>query len=59
MQPITVTVSEAIRASGLGRTKLYELIGAGRVESVRVGTRRLVIFESLKSFLTEAGRAAH
>lgn len=59
MEPITVTISEAVRASGLSRTKLYELIGAGRVNSVRVGTRRLVIFESLKSFLTVAGRAAH
>ena len=59
MEPITVTISEAVRASGLGRTKLYELIGAGRVDSVRVGTRRLVVFESLKNFLIDAGRAAH
>ncbi len=58
IDPVAVTIPTACAASGLGRTKLYELIGAGRVESVRVGTRRLVIFESLKSFLTEAGRAA-
>jgi excisionase family DNA binding protein len=53
---ITVTIQDAVKITGLGRTKLYELIGAGRIETRRVGTRRLVDFASLKAFL--AGEAS-
>jgi excisionase family DNA binding protein len=38
--------------SGLGRTKLYELLTNGEIQSVRVGTRRLIVFASLKALLT-------
>ena len=47
LKPITVTVAEAKRLSGLGHTKLWELIGSGVLETVRVGRRRLVIYASL------------
>ena len=36
LEPVTVTVSAAIKYSGLGRTKLYELLSKGEIESVRV-----------------------
>jgi excisionase family DNA binding protein len=51
INPVTVTVAVALRLSGLGRTKLYELIAKGEIKSLRVGTRRLISFGSLKSFL--------
>ena len=50
--PLTVTVPAAMKYSGLGRTKLYELIASREVESVRIGTRRLIVFASLKARLT-------
>jgi excisionase family DNA binding protein len=50
--PVTVTVPAAMKCSGLGRTKLYELISKGEIESVRVGARRLIVFASLKARLT-------
>jgi excisionase family DNA binding protein len=50
--PVTVTVAAAMKYSGLGRTKLYELITKGEIESVCVGTRRLIVFASLKARLT-------
>jgi excisionase family DNA binding protein len=50
--PITVTLAEALRLSGLGRTKLYQLIARREIESVRVGTRRLINYASLKALLT-------
>ncbi len=53
-EPITVTVKEALRISGLGLTKIYELINDGRLETVKVDNRRLVIYESLKSLLSGA-----
>ena len=55
IEPVTVTVPAAMRYSGLGRTKLYELIGRREIESVRVSTRRLIIFASLKARLTGKG----
>jgi excisionase family DNA binding protein len=50
--PVTVTIPAAMKYSGLGRTKLYELIANREIESVRVGTRRLTVFASLRSRLT-------
>ena len=47
----TCTVAEACDAVGLGKTKFYELMGAGAVETVSVGRRRLVRVPSLLRFL--------
>jgi excisionase family DNA binding protein len=52
LDPIAVTVPTALKLSGLGRTKLYELIAMKQIRSVRVGARRLIDFASLKAFLT-------
>lgn len=54
LDPVTVTVPVALRLSGLGRTKLYELLQSREIESVRVGKRRLIVFASLKARLTKA-----
>jgi excisionase family DNA binding protein len=51
-EPVTVTVLTAMKYSGLGRTKLYELLANREIESLRIGTRRLIVFASLKSRLT-------
>jgi excisionase family DNA binding protein len=56
VEPVTVTVPAAIKLSGLGRTKLYELIARKEIQSITVGTRRLIVFASLKARLT--GKAA-
>jgi excisionase family DNA binding protein len=52
LEPISITVPTALKLSGLGRTKLYELIASKQIRAVRVGARRLVDFASLKAFLT-------
>jgi excisionase family DNA binding protein len=49
--PITVRVREACRLSGIGRSKLYELIAAGEIETIKVGTITLVPVISLTRFL--------
>ena len=46
-QRLTCTVAEACEATGLGRTKIYELIRDGRVTTTTIGRRRLVIVQSL------------
>ncbi|MCA1542710.1 hypothetical protein I6F18_22380 [Bradyrhizobium sp. NBAIM32] len=47
--------------TGLGRTKIYELIGDGRVTTTTVGRRRLVMVQSLLALvgvnMTPANRA--
>ena len=50
-QKLTCTINEACEATGLGRTKLYELIGDGHLATTTVGRRRLVVVRSLLSLL--------
>lgn len=47
----TCTVTEACDAVGLGKTKFYELLGKGAVETVWIGRRRLVRVPSLLRLL--------
>ena len=51
LKPITVTIETALRASGLGRTKLYELIGNGTLKTITIGRRRLVVYSSLEAMV--------
>jgi hypothetical protein len=47
----TCTIAEACDAAGLGRTKLYELIGRGLLDTITIGRRRLVHIPSLLKLL--------
>jgi hypothetical protein len=48
---LTCTIADACGATGLGRTKLYELIGSGTVCTTTIGRRRLVLVSSLLRLL--------
>lgn len=48
--PLFVSVIDAARLLGIGRTRLYQLIDNGDVVSVRVGGRRLVSRRSLVAY---------
>jgi excisionase family DNA binding protein len=48
---LTLTVQEALRATGLGRTTLYKLISSGRVRRVKVGKRTLVRYDDLQKLV--------
>lgn len=50
----TCTIAEACSAAGFGRTKLYELIEGGAVDTVMIGRRRLVRVPSLLRLLAPA-----
>lgn len=52
---ITVRIREACRITGIGRSKLYELIAEGEIEIVKVGAMTLIPVDSLKA-LTEGRR---
>ena len=42
MERLTLTVDEAAKVLGIGRTSAYEGVRAGQIPSIRVGRRRLV-----------------
>lgn len=50
-QPVTVTVGEAMRISGLGRSSIYQLIASGALQSKTVAGRRLIGYASLRALL--------
>jgi len=50
MEKILYTVSEAGDALGLGRTKIYELIELGKIESIKIGTSRRISKTALEDF---------
>jgi excisionase family DNA binding protein len=58
---LLLTPEEAARAIGLGRTKLYELLRMGAIESVQIGTARRVPVDALHEYVerlrTEAEEA--
>jgi len=47
MEKLTCTVKEALAALSLGRSKFYELVGAGKIDTIKVVTRTLVKVASL------------
>ena len=53
-EPISVRIREACRLTGIGRSKLYELIAAGEVETVKIGRITLVPMSSLRARKTRA-----
>ncbi len=49
--PITVRIPDACRMIGIGRSKMYELIQEGRIETLKLGTSTLVVVESLTALI--------
>lgn len=54
MDPITISISDTKKATGLGRTKLYELINEGKLQTVKVGRRTLVKTASIRALVEQA-----
>ena len=49
--PILLTPTEAARALGIGRSKLYELMQDGVLESVHIGACRRIPTDSLTALI--------
>lgn len=52
-QPLTYSIATACQMLGIGRTRVYELINEGHVETVRIGRRRLVKAASLRKLIEQ------
>jgi excisionase family DNA binding protein len=56
-EPETVSITKACRLTGMGRTKLYQLMGDGVLPSVKIGKRRLLRLDTLRRVLASLERA--
>jgi hypothetical protein len=45
---ITATIPRFREISGIGRSKIYQMLDAGELESVHVGARRLIVVDSYR-----------
>lgn len=52
IQPHALGVPDAARYIGVGRTRIYELIGSGELKSLRIGGRRLIRRADLEEFIS-------
>ena len=48
---IAHTIADAVKISGIGRTTLYELIGAVKIDARKAGNRTLIPAASLRAFM--------
>lgn len=49
--PIAVTIPEAVRATGISRSSLYEAMKRGELTARKAGRRTLITFADLQSYL--------
>ncbi|GLI98527.1 helix-turn-helix domain-containing protein [Sphingobium sp. BS19] len=54
LQPISVRIADAIRLTGIRRSKLYELIASGDLETIKIGRCTLVPVASLHALIERA-----
>ena len=49
IEPLTVRIATAAQLTGISRSRLYELIQSGDLETVKVGRTTLIPFTALKA----------
>ena len=48
---LTLTIPEVISLTGIGRTKIYELINSGEIPAKKIGIKTVVLKSDLDKFL--------
>ncbi len=56
IEPLTVRIPVAAQITGIGRSKLYELIAAGEVDVVKIGASTLITVASLRCLIEKSRR---
>lgn len=54
MTALFLTVPDAAKRLGIGRSLLYRLIASGQITMVKVGRRTLIPIDAVESFAREA-----
>ena len=57
--PLAVSIAEAVRMVGLGRTSLYAAIAAGKLKTRKAGRRTLVEIVALRQFIEALPPSGH
>jgi excisionase family DNA binding protein len=52
------SVVDAARVLGIGKSKLYELVKQGEIETIKIGSRTLVLHDQLAAFVDRQREAA-
>ena len=50
-QPLAITIPEAVKASGMSRTSIYEALKRGDLTARKAGRRTLISFAALQAYL--------
>lgn len=50
-EPLTVRIGAAVELTGISRSRLYELIQSGDLETVKIGRSTLIPYASLKALI--------
>ena len=58
MDKLLLTPTEAAHALGIGRSKVYELMQTGQLQSVHIGACRRVPADALNAFLEQLRTAS-
>mgnify|MGYP002785742679 FL=1 len=56
IEPLSYTVSAAVRATGIGRSTIFAMLADGRLKRVKVGKKTLIPRASLEAIVS--GKAA-
>jgi len=51
VEPKLLSINDTTRVLSVGRSTVYEMLAKGTLESVRIGHRRLVVFESISKLV--------
>jgi excisionase family DNA binding protein len=50
-EPLAYSIADTVRVSSIGKTKLYALIKAGKLQARRIGGRTLIPAASLRALI--------
>jgi excisionase family DNA binding protein len=50
-EPISVRVREAVRITGLSRSRIYELMKSGDIAFAKVGSSTLILVDGLRAYI--------
>ena len=55
---LSVTIADACRLTGIGRSTLYELVADGRLPLAKIGRRSVIPFPALRDLISQATQQA-
>jgi len=57
--PLLLSIKDAAEQLGIGRSPLYELMNRGEIDHVRIGRRKLISRDALRSFIAANTRSGY